>query len=118
VTDEPGVVPTLVPDPEPEPEPVPDPDPDRYDAPRAVQARARGLKAPYIAGGEDPDIEVTQRRERRYLRWLVAMIIVVVLAGFVLGILANLVGIRGLNGDAIAPFAPAPLTVVADGRHG
>ena len=68
------------------------PDPDAYDSPRATQARARGLAAPYIAGGTDPEIEATLRQERRYVRILVAMIIVVVLAGFVLGYVANLLG--------------------------
>jgi len=67
------------------------PDPDAYDSPRAVQARARGLAAPYIAGGEDPDMATTKRRERRYLRLLVAMVVIVVLAGFVLGAIAKLV---------------------------
>jgi hypothetical protein len=74
------------------------PDPDAYDSPRAAQARARGLAAPYIAGGEDPDLAATRRRERRYLRLLIAMIVVVVLAGFVLGIVANLLGLAGLLG--------------------
>ena len=74
------------------------PDPDAYDSPRAAQARARGLAAPYIAGGEDPDLAATRRRERRYLRLLIAMVIVVVLAGFVLGIAANLLGFAGLVG--------------------
>ena len=74
------------------PSPVP-PDPDAYDSPRAVQARARGLAAPYIAGGEDPDLATTRRREGRYLRLLLAMVVIVVLAGFVLGILAKLVGL-------------------------
>jgi hypothetical protein len=68
------------------------PDPEAYDSPRAVQARARGLAAPYIAGGEDPDPETTRRQERPYLRILIAMIVVVVLAGFVLGALAKLLG--------------------------
>lgn len=77
--------------------PVPDtealpPDPDAYDSPRAVQARARGLAAPYIAGGEDPDPEATARQERRYLRLLVVMVVVIVLAGFVLGAIAKLLG--------------------------
>lgn len=81
----------------PEPAPLPA-DPDAYDAPRAVQARARGLDAPYIAGGEDPDLEATRRREARYLRLLIAMVVVVVLAGFVLGIVANLLGMPGLLG--------------------
>ena len=74
------------------------PDPDAYDSARAVQARARGLDAPYIAGGEDPDLEGTRRRERRYARLLIAMIVVVVLAGFVLGIVANLLGLSGFLG--------------------
>ena len=67
-------------------------DPEAYDSPRAVQARARGLAAPYIAGGEDPDLEVTRRQERRYRGALVVMIVVVVLAGFVLGVIQNLLG--------------------------
>jgi hypothetical protein len=74
------------------------PDPDAYDSPRATQARARGLAAPYIAGGDDPDLAATRRRERRYLRLLIAMVVVVVLAGFVLGIVANLLGLAGLLG--------------------
>lgn len=67
-------------------------DPDAYDSPRAVQARARGLAAPYIAGGLDPDPEATQREERRYLRLLIVMVAVLVLSGFVLGYIANLMG--------------------------
>jgi hypothetical protein len=70
----------------------PRPDPDEYDSPRATQARARGLAAPYIAGGDDPDIEAARRQERRYVRLLVAMIIVIVLSGFVLGYVAKLFG--------------------------
>lgn len=69
-------------------------DPDAYDAPRAVQARARGLDAPYIAGGDDPDPESGRREERRYLRLLVAMVVVIVLSGFVLGYLAQLAGLQ------------------------
>ena len=69
------------------------PDPDAYDSPRASQARARGLAAPYIAGGEDPNPEATRREERRYVIALVVMIVVVVLAGFVLGIVQNLLGL-------------------------
>lgn len=68
------------------------PDPDAYDSPRATQARARGLAAPYIAGGLDPDPEAGRREERRYLRILIAMIVVTVLAGFVLGYVAKLLG--------------------------
>jgi len=68
-------------------------DPDAYDSPRAVQARARGLSAPYIAGGEDPNPDATRRAEAPYLRWLIAMVVIVVLAGFVLGIAAKLLGL-------------------------
>ena len=74
------------------------PDPDAYDSPRASQARARGLAAPYIAGGEDPDLERTRAQERRFVRLLVAMIVIVVLAGFVLGIVAKLLGFDFLLG--------------------
>lgn len=68
------------------------PDPDAYDSPRATQARARGLAAPYIAGGLDPDMEATRREERRYVRLLIVMVIVIVLSGFVLGYVAKLFG--------------------------
>ncbi len=77
----------------PEPAELP-PDPDAYDSPRAVQARSRGLAAPYIAGGTDPDPETGKREERRYLRLLLAMVVAVVLSGFVLGYLAQLVGLQ------------------------
>ena len=43
-------------------------DPARYDSPRAVAARRRGLEAPYIPGGDDPDLAQTLRRERRDTR--------------------------------------------------
>ena len=68
------------------------PDPEAYDSPRAAQARTRGLAAPYIAGGEDPNAEQTRREERRYKVLLIAMVIIVVLSGFVLGVLQNLLG--------------------------
>ena len=66
------------------------PDPAAYDHPRAELARAKGLEAPYIPGGTDPDPEAGRREERRLLRLLVVMVVVVVLAGFVLGALALL----------------------------
>lgn len=69
------------------------PDPDAYDSPRAAQARARGLAAPYIAGGLDPDFEAARREERRYLRILIAFVVVIVLSGFVLGLIAELLGV-------------------------
>ncbi len=76
----------------------PPPDPDAYDSPRATQARARGLDAPYIAGGEDPNMDAARREEGRYLRILLAMIGVLVLGGFVLGIVAKLLGFDFLLG--------------------
>jgi len=74
-------------------------DPDAYDSPRASQARARGLAAPYIAGGLDPDPEAGRREDRRYLRLLILMVVAVILAGFVLGFLANALGFPGLLGN-------------------
>jgi len=71
------------------------PDPRKYDEPRNVAARRRGLEAPYIAGGEDPELADTLRRERRDLRLLLAMVIGVVLLGFVLGIAGALIGALG-----------------------
>lgn len=68
------------------------PDPEAYDSPRATQARARGLAAPYIAGGNDPDPEAGRREERRYLIILAVMIVAAVLAPFVLGVIQNLLG--------------------------
>jgi hypothetical protein len=68
------------------------PDPDAYDAPRAAQARARGLDAPYIAGGRDPQPEAGRREERFYLRVLLVMVVLLVLAGFVIGAVLKLAG--------------------------
>lgn len=76
---------------EPSPAKLP-PDPEAYDSVRSQHARARGLKAPYIAGGRDPDPEAGLREERFYLRWLVVMIMAVGLGGFVIGILIALLG--------------------------
>lgn len=73
-----------------EPQPLP-PDPAQYDTERNEHARKRGLAAPYIAGGRDPDPEAGRAEERRYLRLLLVMVAVIVLAGFVLGILGNLI---------------------------
>jgi len=72
-----------------EPAPLP-PDPVQYDAERNVHARNRGLPQAYIAGGTDPDLPETLRRERRYVRILVAMAFGIVALGFILGILAAL----------------------------
>ena len=65
------------------------PDPEAYDSPRAAPARARGLAAPYIAGGDDPNPEQGRREERRYLVILAIMVVAAVLAPFVLGAIEN-----------------------------
>ena len=67
------------------------PNPEAYDSPRARLARKKGLGAPYIAGGEDPQPESGRREERYYGRLLMAMVIGLVLGGFVLGILLAVV---------------------------
>lgn len=67
------------------------PDPVKYDAVRNEHARRRGLQAPYIAGGEDPELPATIARERRYVRILLAMTVGIVAMGFVLGIIAAIV---------------------------
>jgi hypothetical protein len=71
------------------------PDPVAYDSPRAVRAREKGLQAPYIAGGEDPDPAAGLAEERRYLRLLVAMAVVIIASGFVIGTVIALVGPAG-----------------------
>jgi hypothetical protein len=73
-------------------QPLP-PDPAAYDSPRSQQARARGLSAPYIAGGRDPDPEAGRREERFYGRLLLAMVLVIAFGAFVLGIVANILGL-------------------------
>jgi hypothetical protein len=75
------------------------PDPAAYDTERSAAARARGLAAPYIPGGRDPDQVHAENEDRRYLKLLLIMVIVIVLAGFVLGFLAALSGLTGLVGD-------------------
>ena len=61
-------------------------DQERYDSPRAELARARGLSAPYISGGEDPNPGPGLEVDRRFGRLLLIMVIGIVLAGFVIGI--------------------------------
>ena len=62
------------------------PDPAAYDSPRARIARAKGLAAPYIAGGRDPDPEAGLREERRYGKLLVLMVLGLMFGGFIVGI--------------------------------
>ena len=61
------------------------PDPEAYDSVRAQHARARGLAAPYIPGGRDPDPETGRREERFYGRLLVIMVLALVFGGFIIG---------------------------------
>ena len=75
------------------------PDPQAYDTERSAAARRRGLAAPYIPGGRDPDQARADSEDRRLLRILVIMVIVIVLSGFVLGVLALLTGLDGLVGN-------------------
>ncbi|MER3418703.1 MAG: hypothetical protein C4343_06345, partial [Chloroflexota bacterium] len=67
-------------------------DPERAADARAVLARRRGLPGPYITGGEDPDPSAGRSEEHRYGTLLVAMVVAIVLAGFVLGIIGVLLG--------------------------
>ncbi len=78
----------------PLPGPLP-PNPTAYDSPRAVRARAKGLEAPYIAGGDDPDPAAGRAEERRYWRILVAMVAIILASGFVIGTILALVGPAG-----------------------
>ena len=72
------------------PTPLP-PDPEKYDEARNVAARKRGLDQPYIAGGEDPELEEALRRERPYVQILIAMVVIIVLMGFVLGFIGAII---------------------------
>ena len=73
-------------DPAPGPSTGLPPDPIAYDSARARIARDKGLKAPYIAGGTDPDPAAGLAEERRYGKLLLVMIAVLVFGGFVVGI--------------------------------
>ena len=87
----PTPIPTPTLPPEPEASTLP-PDPAAYDSPRAVRAREKGLEAPYIAGGRDPDPAKGLAEERRYLKLLLAMTAVIVASGFVIGTFIALLG--------------------------
>jgi hypothetical protein len=62
------------------------PDPAEYDSARAQIARAKGLQAPYIAGGRDPEPEIGLEEERHYGKLLLWMVLVLMFGGFVVGI--------------------------------
>jgi hypothetical protein len=76
------------------------PDPEAYDTERSAAARKRGLSTPYIPGGRDPDQAKADAEERRWLKLLLAMVIVIVLGGFVVGIVAALAGLDALVGGS------------------
>ena len=76
------------------------PDPAAYDTERNAAARRRGLAAPYIPGGRDPDAAEAEREDRRNVRLLVLFVVVIVAAGFLLGFLAALLGFDALVGGS------------------
>ena len=76
------------------------PDPQAYDTERSAAARKRGLSTPYIPGGRDPDQAAAEAEDRRYVRILVIMVVVIILAGFVLGVIAQLAGLNALVGTS------------------
>lgn len=80
---------------QPAPGGQPPPDPVAYDTERNAAARARGLAAPYIAGGRDPDPDAGRREERFYGRLLLIMVGAIIAGGFILGIVANIIGLLG-----------------------
>jgi len=77
------------------------PDPASYDTERNAAARRRGLATPYIPGGRDPEQDRAEAEDRRYVRILLAMVIAIVLAGFILGAIAALLGLDALLGNPV-----------------
>jgi hypothetical protein len=62
---------------------------------RDLAAQARGLSSAYIPGGDDPDIERTRRREARYVRLLVAMVVLIVGSGLIVSLVGLATGAGG-----------------------
>ena len=65
-------------------------EPEVYDERRNVIARDKGLPGEVITGGEDPQPAEGLREERYYGRLLVAMVAILILGGFVIGLLIAL----------------------------
>jgi hypothetical protein len=59
---------------------------------RDLAARARGLESAHIPGGDDPDIERTRRREARYLRLLIGMVVLIVGSGLIVSLVGLALG--------------------------
>ena len=76
------------------------PDPAAYDTERNAAARRRGLAAPYIPGGRDPEAAAAEAENRRNVRLLVLFVVAIVAAGFLLGLLAALLGFDALVGGS------------------
>lgn len=76
------------PPPSPERRPMTMADYERAMTERNQHARARGLAAPYIRGGEDPDPTRGRAEERHYLRLLLLMVGAIVIGGFAISIIA------------------------------
>jgi hypothetical protein len=55
----------------------------------------RGLAAPYPPGGRDPEPDAGLTEERRYLRLLIAMVVLIIGGGFAIGIIGALLGFSG-----------------------
>jgi type IV secretory pathway component VirB8 len=53
------------------------------------------LKAPYISGGTALDVAQARAEERRLWRILIAMVVIIVASGFVIGTLVALLGPAG-----------------------
>jgi len=62
---------------------------------RDLAARTRGLSSAYIPGGNDPEIERTRRREARYLRLLIAMVVLIVGSGLAASLIGLATGAGG-----------------------
>jgi hypothetical protein len=76
-------------------DPLAAPPPVDPDDPRHAIARAKGLEQPVISGGEDPDPGTALAADRHYGKLLVAMVLVIVASGFIIGIALALVGPAG-----------------------
>ena len=55
----------------------------------------RGLAAPYPPGGLDPQPDAGLTEERRYIRLLIAMVVLIIGGGFAIGIIGALLGFSG-----------------------